>query len=306
MVAPSGEQYEIRGGNYRAVVTECGAGLRVLEYDGTPLVDGYAEDERCSVGRGQLLLPWPNRIEDGSYSFEGVQHRLALSEPSPGNAMHGLTRWVSWTLEEKTPNTVSLVYRLMAQTGYPWTVDLHVLYDLSGDGLTVSVTASNLSASPAPYAQGAHPYLKVGEDGIDAWELTLPAGTRVAADERMLPTDRENVADGPFDFRVPRPIRKAVFDHAFTDLGRGPDGRAEITVRDPGSGRAVALWMDESHGWVQLFSGDTLGEQARRSLAVEPMTAGANAFRTGEDLIVLAPSGSVDDEHSSSWGLRAD
>lgn len=304
MVAPSGEQYEISGGRYRAVVTECGAGLRVLEYDGVPLVDGYAEAASSSAGRGQLLLPWPNRIEDGAYTFGGADHRLALSEPALRNAIHGLTRWVSWTLEEQTPNTVSLMYRLMAQTGYPWTVDMHVLYDLSADGLTVTVTATNLSTSPAPYALGAHPYLTVGEDGIDAWELTLPAATRVTVDERMLPVQRESVADGPFDFRVARPIKQAVFDHAFTDLDRGPDGRAEVTVRDPRSGRAVVLWMDGSHTWAQVYSGDTLGDQARRSLAVEPMTAGPNAFRSGADLVVLAAAGSVEDEHSSSWGLR--
>ena len=52
MVAPSGEQFEISGGGYRAVVTECGAGLRVLEYDGRPLVLGFAEDEQADVGTG--------------------------------------------------------------------------------------------------------------------------------------------------------------------------------------------------------------------------------------------------------------
>ena len=305
MVAPSGEQYQISVRGYRAVVTECGAGLRVLEYDGQPLVDGFAEDARCSNGRGQLLVPWPNRIEDGAYSFGGSDHQLALSEPSRRNAIHGLTRWASWTLEEKTANTVSLVYRLMAQTGYPWTLDLHVLYDLSADGLTITVTATNLSDSPAPYAHGAHPYLTVGDGGVDGWELTLPAGTRIEADERLLPTGAMDVSDGPYDFRVSRPIKSAVFDHAFTDLSRDRDGHAEVVLRDPGTDRAVALWMDEAHGWVQVFSGETLGDAARRSLAVEPQTAGANAFRTGADLIVLTPAGSDEDEHSSSWGIRA-
>ena len=44
MVAPTGEQFEISGGGYRAVVTEGGAALRVLEHEGRPLVDGFAED----------------------------------------------------------------------------------------------------------------------------------------------------------------------------------------------------------------------------------------------------------------------
>lgn len=305
MVAPSGEQYEIRAGGYRAVVTECGAGLRVLEYDGQPIVDGYPEGERASAGRGQLLLPWPNRIEDGRYTFDGQELQLPVTEVPRNNASHGLARWAAWTLEEDTGNTVSLLYRLMAQPGYPWTVDLHVVYDLSADGLTVTVTASNMSDTVAPYAQGAHPYLTVGGDGVDAWELTVPASTRLLTDDRKLPAGREDVSDTGYDFRVARPVRGIELDHAFTDLARDPDGRTEVVLSSPASGRTVRLWLDEAHDWVQLYTGDDLGPgMRRRSLAVEPMTAAANAFRTGEDVVLLGPAGSAEDTFTASWGVR--
>jgi aldose 1-epimerase len=305
VVAPSGEQYEITGSGYRAVVTEAGAGLRVLEYDGQPLVAGFEEDQRAVGGRGQLLIPWPNRIEDGRYTFDGREHQLPLSEPKLHNASHGLTRWGPWTLEERTEHSVSLVHRLLAQPGYPWTVDLHTLYDLSADGLTVTVTATNLSSSRAPYAHGAHPYLTVGDDGVDGWELTVPAATRLTVDEQQIPVGREDVGDTAYDFRVARPIRGLKLDTAFTDVTRTEAGRAEVELRNPASERALTLWMDAAHSWLQVFTGDTLPEGARRSLAVEPMTAPPNAFRTGEDLVVLGPAGSDGDEHSSSWGLRA-
>lgn len=306
MVAPSGEQYEIGGGGYRAVVTECGAGLRVLERDGRPLVAGYGALEHAPAGRGQLLLPWPNRIEDGCYTFQGRDLQLPVSEVSRSNASHGLARWASWTLEEQTGQSVSLVYRLMAQPGYPWTVDLHVLYDVSADGLTVTVTASNMSDSPAPYAQGAHPYLTVGDDGVDGWELTLPAGTRLLTNQRRLPVGREPVEATSHDFRVARPVRGLQLDDAFTDLSRTPDGRGEVELRNPRTGDAVLLWMDDAHDYVQVYTGDDLPrDQARRSLAIEPMTAPANAFRTRDGLVVLGPAGSGSDEHSSSWGIGA-
>jgi aldose 1-epimerase len=305
MVAPSGEQYQITGGGYRAVVTECGGGLRLLEYDGQPLVDGYAEDQQATSGRGQLLLPWPNRLADGRYTFDGRELQLGLSEPARHNASHGLTRWTSWTLEEQTEHSVSLVYRLMAQTGYPWTLDLQVLYDLSADGLTVTVTATNLSDAPAPYAQGAHPYLTVGADGVDGWELTVPASTRLLTDDRKIPTHREDVTGTPYDFRSPRPIKDTQLDHAFTDLDREPDGRVDVVLHNPETSRGVVLWMDRAHRWVQLYTGDDLGAQARRSVAVEPMTAPPNAFASGEDLVVLATAGSSGDTHSSSWGIRS-
>ncbi len=304
MLAPSGDQFEISGGGYRAVVTECGAALRLLEHSGRPLLDGFAEDAMSWGGRGQLLMPWPNRIRDGAYTFGGRDLRLALSEPARHNASHGLVRWAAWSLEEHTDNSVSLVYRLMAQSGYPWTLDLHVLYDLSADGLTVTQTATNMAPSPAPYASGAHPYLVVGA-GVDNLELTLPASTRALVDDRLLPVGREDVEGTPYDFRVARPLRSTVLDHGFTDLDRDADGVATAVLRDPASGHGVALWVDAAHRWLQVYSADDAPAAARRSLAVEPMTAPADAFRSGEDLVTLAPAGEPGDEHSASWGIRA-
>lgn len=303
MVLPSGDQFEISAAGYRAVVTESGAALRLLEHAERPLVDGFPEHEPSSGGRGQLLMPWPNRIRDGKYSFNGADHQLALTEPSRHNASHGLARWAAWTPEEHTGNSVSLVLRVMAQTGYPWAVDLHVVYDLSADGLTVTQTATNLSPSPAPYASGAHPYLCVGED-IDHLELTLPARTRGLLDDRLLPTGTESVDGTDRDFRMARPIRHTVFNDAFGDLDRDDDGTATATLFDPDSGQGVSLWVDAAHRWLQVFSGDD-GQTPRRSLAIEPMTAPVDAFNSGKDLVTLAPSGEPGDELSVTWGIRA-
>jgi aldose 1-epimerase len=305
MLAPSGDQYEISGGGYRAVVTESGGALRLLEYAGRPLVDGFGEDEVSPGGRGQLLMPWPNRIRDGAYTFAGRDLQLALTEPSRHNASHGLVRWVAWSLEEHTPHSVSLTYRLMAQTGYPWTLDLHVIYDLSADGLTVTQTATNMSGSAAPYASGAHPYLMVGPGPVDGWELTLPASTRSLVDDRLLPVGREDVAGTPYDFRIARPIRDLGLNDAFTDLDRDAEGVATTVLSDPATGHGVALWVDARHSWLQVFTADDVPGRARRSLAVEPMTAQADAFRTGEDVVTLAPAGESGDELSVSWGVRA-
>jgi aldose 1-epimerase len=299
MLMPSGEQFEISAGGYRAVITESGAALRHLSFDGVDLIDGFADDEMASGGRGQLLMPWPNRLEDGRYTFEGVAQQLALTEPKRANASHGLVRWVAWSVEEHTATSVSLTYRLMAQTGYPWTLDLHVQYDVSADGLTVTQSATNLSDAAAPYASGAHPYLTVGSR-LDDCELVLPASTRGLADpERLLPTGREDVEGTTYDFRVSRPLKDTVFNDAFTDLRRGRDGRAEVLLR--GSRAAMVLWVDEQHRWLQVYSADDVAGHDRRSLAVEPMTANANAFNTGEDLVIVEP----DETFSAVWGIRA-
>lgn len=305
MVVPSGDQFEIAAGGYRAIVTESGAALRVLEYDGRPLIHGFAEHEMSPAARGQLLVPWPNRVRDGSYTFDGRDLQLPLTEPSLHNASHGLARWAAWSPEEHGPSSVSLGYRLMAQSGYPWTLDLHVLYDLSADGLTVTQTASNLGDRLAPYASGAHPYLTAGVGPVDGWELALPASLRLLADDRKLPVGEERVEGTPYDFRVARPLRETVLDDAFGELGRGDDGAATAEVRDPATGRGVALWVDRHHPWLMVFSADDGWDPPRQALAVEPMTAPPDAFRSGRDLITLAPAGQSGDEVSVSWGVRA-
>lgn len=307
MLPPSGDQFEIAAGGYRAVVTESGGALRLLSYGGRDLVDGFAEDETSSGGRGQLLMPWPNRLRDGQYAFGGATHQLALTEPKRHNASHGLARWAAWTVQEHTEHSVSLTYRLMAQTGYPWTVDLSVVYDLSADGLTVTQTATNGADAPAPYASGAHPYLVVGAGPVDALELTMPAATRLLVDpDRLLPTGEREAVDGTaYDFRVARPLRGVSLNDSFTDLARDESGVATAVLRDPGSGLGVALWVDGHHPWLLLYTADDVAATARRSLAVEPMTAPPDAFRSGDDLLTLGPAGSADDEISATWGIRA-
>ncbi len=305
MVAPTGDQFEIAGGGYRAVVTEGGGTLRLLEHEGRALVDGFAEERMPTGGRGQLLMPWPNRIRDGRYTFGGREHQLSLTEVRRGHASHGLVRWVAWTLVEHSASSVALGYRLMAQTGYPWTLDLEVRYDLSADGLTVTQSATNLSPEPAPFAMGAHPYLLAGDGPVDAWELTLPASTRLLTDDRLIPVGEEAVDGTPYDFRIVRPIRDTVLDHAFGDLERDEHGVATTALRDPRTGLGVALWVDATLPWLQVFSADDGTQRARQALAMEPMTAPADAFRSGRDLVTLGPAGSPGDARSGSWGIRA-
>jgi aldose 1-epimerase len=299
MVFPSGDQYEITAAGYTAIVTEGGAALRVLRHHGRDLVHGFAETGMSTGGRGQLLMPWPNRIRDGRYSFGGQDLQLGLTDPRTGNASHGLARWAPWAVEEHTPTSVSLVHRLMAQTGYPWALDLHVLYDLSADGLVVTQTATNLAPDPAPYASGAHPYLCVG-DAIEDLVLHLPARTRVLVDDRLLPTGTEPVS-GVHDFTSPRRVGDVRLDTGFGSLVH-EEGRATITLVDPATSCGVALWVDEHHRWLQVFTPPSDGP--RSGIAVEPMTAPADAFNSGTDLVTLAPAGQAGDELSVSWGIR--
>ncbi len=97
---PTGQQWTIGHGPFEATVVEVGGGLRTLSRDGVDLVAGYLPHERCASGRGQQLMPWPNRIRDGRYTFEGTERQLSITEVPLRNASHGLVRWALWELVE--------------------------------------------------------------------------------------------------------------------------------------------------------------------------------------------------------------
>ncbi|MDX6230614.1 MAG: aldose 1-epimerase [Frankiales bacterium] len=297
---PSGRQWLLRNGNRLATVVEIGGGLREYVVDGRPVLDGFAEDAMCSGARGTTLAPWPNRLRDGHYRFADEDQQLALSEPSNHNAIHGLVRWRPWTLVDHGEDRLSVEVVLLPQPGYPFWLRLRNDYRLDADGLTVTTTATNIGHRPLPYGLGFHPYLTLGSETIDADVLTVPAATWLQVDERGLPTGSAGVDGTPFDYRTPRPIGSRVLDTAFTDLVRGQDGRASVTLATEDGSRSVSLWADETFPYLQVFSGDTLPAGARRrGLAVEPMTCGPDAFNTGQGLVTLAPGRSL----TTAWGL---
>jgi aldose 1-epimerase len=297
---PSGQQVELRHGEQRAVVVEVGGGLREYTAAGRAVLDGYAEHERCRSGRGQILAPWPNRLKDGSYEWAGQRNQLALSEPPRSNAIHGLVRFANWSVAERSAERVRMAYMLHPQDGYPFSLALEATYALGEDGLTVEIAATNLGEAPCPYGAGAHPYLTLGVP-IDDCVLEAPGATWLPSDERAIPTGEVSVVGTEYDFRSPRAIGALELDTCFGQLQRDADGRARVSLRAPGNGASVTLWMDERHAFLMLFTGDTLPDSQRRSsLAVEPMTCAPNAFHSGMGLAVLEPGESF----IGRWGVK--
>ena len=298
MIPTSGRQVELSHGDQHVVVVEVGGGLRTYTAAGRPLLDGYGEDELCRSGRGQVLLPWPNRLEDGSYEWDGERHQLPLDEPDHRNAIHGLVRWAGWAPAVVEPARVVMTHTLHPRRGFPFRLELAIEYTLSDEGLSVRTSATNAGSAPCPFGCGMHPYLTLGTPVVDPLVLHVPARSVLHANERGLPTGRGSV-EGELDFRSARPIGDTVLDHAFTDLERDDDGLARVQVREPASGAALTLWVDAAYGYTMVFTGDPLPDVNRRSLAVEPMTCPPNAFRSGEAVIRLEPGASF----TGTWGL---
>jgi aldose 1-epimerase len=298
---PSGVQFTIANGRQQAVVTEVGATLRSYTNGGEDVIDGFEVGEMASAGRGQVLAPWPNRLGDGRYSFDGRDGRAALDEPERRNAIHGLVRWMPWQMVSRMQNIVSLACVVHAQPAYPWRLELCVEFRLGRDGLTVSTEATNTSAVPAPFGVGFHPYLTVGTTTIDPTRFLLPARRRLVADERGLPTGDAPLAGTEFDFSSGRPLGSTRLDTAYTQLERDAEGTARVELDDPRTGRGVTLWVDEHFPYLMAYTGDTLEPAARRrgAVAVEPMSCPPDALRSGQDLVRLEPEATW----RGRWGI---
>jgi aldose 1-epimerase len=299
-VLPTGEQFALRSAGAEAVVVEVGGGLRTYRVEGRELLDGYGEREMAVSARGHVLAPWPNRLRDGRYRWDGEEHETPLSEPATHNAIHGLVRYVSWQVTDRTSDTVRLEHLLHPQPGYPWTLRLQVEYALSPAGLSVHTTATNEDEVTVPYGEGHHPYLAAGAGLlVDDCTLVAPGATRLETDERALPTGEVPVDGTEYDLRSGRPVGDLVVDHCFTDLARDDTGLARVRLTGP-DGRGAAVWMDGAYTHLQLFTGDVLPEpRRRRGLAVEPMTCPPNAFATGTSVLRLEPGKST----TGSWGI---
>jgi aldose 1-epimerase len=299
MTGPSGEQVEISHADQCVVVVEVGGGLRSYTVAGRAVIDGYGPDEMCRSGRGQVLIPWPNRLEDGAYEFDGRRNQVPIDDPAENDAIHGLVRWAAWSVGRRDEASVVMEHVLHPQPGYPFSLTLTIEYALAEAGLSVTTTATNTGPDACPYGHGAHPYLTLGTALVDSLVLRAPGGVVLHADDRGLPRGRSAVDGTEFDFRRPRPIGSTRLDHCFTGLERDAEGLARVELEDTESGDALALWLDDGFGYLMLFTGDPLPDVSRRSLAVEPMTCPPNAFRSGEGLIRLGPGQSF----TASWGI---
>src|SRR3954453_23621514 len=185
-----GVEHVLRHGSYTATVTEVGAGLRQLRYGEQELVrpyPGHAVRPRFS---GAVLAPWPNRIVDGRYTFEGLTHQLPLTEPERNHALHALVCWDRFSMSERSEDSVTLVDRLVPQTGYPFDLEVEVTYSLDGTGLHQAVTGRNVGNDAAPWGTAPHPSLRAGTKRVDDIVLTVPAERFLeVTPDRYLPLD---------------------------------------------------------------------------------------------------------------------
>lgn len=275
-----------------------GASLRRLwiEGQGQPPRDvlwGYSGTDSKKGGQGDVLMPWPGRLRDGAYTFGGVRHELPKNDKDGPNAIHGFVRSRRWDGEQEghTARFHTLI-QASDHAGYPFDIELLVGYDLLPTGLACAFVTRNVGTTPAPFGAGFHPYVATPE-GVDGAVLQVPA-TRLVEYDGLLPTGRLVAVPPELEFRHGRRVGPTRLNHCLTGLVPDADGFTRVRCND------VELWMDRNFPHLVLYTGDALGPDARRGLAIEPMTCGPDAFNHPHlGLAVLQPGQAA----AGTWGI---
>ena len=293
-------------GDLRLRVSPYGASLRGFWREGeggdTEIVTAYHGRDNKVGGQGDVLIPFPGRIKAGAYTFEGVAYQLEKTDREGPNAIHGFLRHTLWETVAQGDDFIMFRTDLVpTHDGYPFALRAAVTYGLDASGMTCNLEIQNTGTQTAPVAAGFHPYFTVGGETINDTILHLPMASTLEFVD-MIPTGRVLPVDGtPFDFRTPRPIGETVFNTCFLNPQRKADGRVHIRLSHPTNARTLTLWMDAAFDYLVVYSGDPLPPaHRRRSLALEPMTCGSDAFNHPEwGLVALAPGETL----SGEWGV---
>lgn len=290
------------GRTVRGVIAEEGAAIRRLCVDGVEIAVGIDEHRPVPFSCGAVLIPWPNRVRNGRWVHDGRTHQLDINDPCHESALHGLLRDTAHQVFARSASSITLGAPVIPQRGYPFHLQTEVAYRLVADGLTATHTVRNLGSDCAPVAIGAHPFLTIGDVPTEALTLTVDGSYHIDVDDRLIPSGCTAVAGTQWDLRRGRVIADLDLDDAWS-VPTPAGGRSVHTLRSP-DGRTVSLWADEGFGFVHVFitrefpRADTFAT----AVALEPMTAPADAFNNGLGLRWLAP----DETLSATWGVDYD
>ncbi len=278
--------------NQRAVVSPWGASLRryLLIGDGGQKIDivwGYSGGSQKRGGQGDVLIPFPGRIANGRYSFDGQPFPLECNDKEGPNAIHGFVRNLPWHVQEALANKVTCEVRLDAETyterGYPFSLAIRVTYELDAQGLTCAFVVKNDGDRQAPVGVGFHPYFTAGTSLIDEAEAQIPSAGYLEINERLAPTGTILSVDGTsWDYRRFRKIGAQRFNHCYVHLERDAEGMATASLRHAASGRVMDIVMDSAFSAVVVYTGDAIKEAPRAALAIEPMTCATDSFNHPE------------------------
>jgi len=266
-----------------------------------------ASDVMANTGwKGDMLIPYANRIHNGSYSLNGKTYYMERNEdrsPYGKEGLHGYLYKHALRIDsmhsDNQSATLTLAYDFDGtDPGYPFLLSVALTYKLDAHGLSITTKARNRGSEgqPLPFFNSWHSYFLVTDisktivtlDRCSEWNhITVDGNSNV--DGELIPTGSTTAFSG-FNGRAPVGGTKeepTYWDDEFkatASVQQCPELRCR--VHDPAIGDTGVLWADSNFRWTQIFTGTkkAIGEQA---IAVEAMSGEADAWNNMQGVRLL-------------------
>lgn len=287
------------GKNRIEIVPEHGACVLDLVFDGISILDGYRTPQELDSNRWSknvVLFPFPNRLRDGRYQWDGHTYQFPVNDARTNNALHGFgaTKPMRINQLDLSPEgaTIGCEYQDSGDhPAYPFPFTFNIQFSIDRRNQFTAVMAfQNDGTEPIPVGLGWHPYFSLSEK-VDELKLLFPPCEMVGIDQRMLPNGKRYAYD---QFAELKPLGANTLDNCFALS----EDRVEASVYMHGDKGEMRYWQEtgkNKYNFLQVFT-----PPYRTAIALEPMTCNVDAFNNGEGLIRLEPLDSVD----ATFGLK--
>lgn len=270
-------------------------------------LDILAPPENLKVLREQpvhygnpILFPFPSRIKDGSFTFEGQTLKLPVNDTKSVSAIHGLALWKPWQAAGQgggEDEGAWITCRLRTadfpdlEALYPFPYEISYTYRLRDGRLESEVSVLNTGEGPMPMGFGLHPWFPVpmSEKGNrEACQISAPV-SRVWELDGLIPTGRIGAALPERNLSVGVPLSDLELDDVYAGLNDGETEWSRSACTDLQTGVEIAVLADDAFRELVVYA-----PHNRRAVCLEPYTCAPNAFNLANQgidagMIVVPP-----------------
>ena len=248
-----------------------GAGNELLYRD-----PAFFDEARPTRSGWPILFPFPNRIREGKFTWDGQAFQLPKNDSTRKNAIHGFAVRQPWHVVDQGAAASQawltaefLASRDAADALALWPSDycLRVTYRLSANCLRVEATVENPGPKPLPFGLGYHPYFRVAPFGGDQACIDIAAGKEWWLAD-FLPTGTQM----SFNWQRQR-FAQVQMDHLLTDVPISRADARECGALESLEGRRLVVEAGRDFREVVVFT-----PPHRQALCFEPYTCTTDAI----------------------------
>jgi aldose 1-epimerase len=263
-----------------------------MRHDGLALDLLYADPRFFIDGRPTrsgipILFPFPNRIDDGRFTWEGQTYQLPLNDSPGKTAIHGFACRLAWRVVDQGGNDEAawLTGEFHGSVDAPdsrrhWPADyrIRITYRLSVNQLRLEAVVDNPDRVLLPFGLGYHPYFRQplvpGGDSA-ACRVQVAAGNYWELREG-LPTGTQHPVDAARDLNTPRRVGELNLDDVLTRLPQATEpGTEPLCLRGTLSEAGVTLRQLCSPAFREMVLFTPVHRQA---ICLEPYTCTTDAI----------------------------